>query len=302
MEQHLQPHHSGVGVLAGRRLGRAATPYLLSLPSWSYLLLFFLIPLGSMLALSVATGNPLVGYVYTGHFTEFHDAVARYHVQFLRSFYYGGASTIITLVVTYPVAYWIAFHGGRHKSTFLFLILLPFFVSFVIRTLAWEFILSDRGFLLGHLKSWGIIPERAYILSTQWAVIGGLVYNSLAYYVLPLYVALEKIDRRVVRAAGDLYAGPTSTFFRVILPLSSPGIFAGFLLVFVTNVGDFVNAQILGGPGTYMIGNVIQDSFFVNQDYPMAAALSSVLMLMLMVAIYLYARAFGTESIQEYAA
>ena len=277
-------------------------PYLLSLPSWAYLGLFFLVPLVSMLALSVATGNPLVGYTFTGHFAEFWDAIARYHTQFLRSFYYGGLSTVITLVITYPVAYWIAFHGGRHKATYLFLILLPFFVSFVIRTVAWQFILSDQGFVLGHLKSWGIIPQRAYILSTAWAVIGGLVYNSLAYYVLPLYVALEKIDRRVVRAAGDLYASPVNTFLRVILPLSSPGIFAGFLLVFVTNVGDFVNAQILGGTGTYMIGNVIQDSFFVNQDYPMAAALSSLLLLLLLVAIYLYARSFGTESIQEYSA
>jgi spermidine/putrescine transport system permease protein len=302
LEQHLQPHNPGVTFRGGRRLGRAAAPYLLSLPSWAYLLLFFLIPLASMLALSVATGNPLVGYSYTGHIAEFQDAIVRYHRQFLRSFYYGGFSTIITLLITYPVAYWIAFHGGRHKGTLLFLILLPFAVSFVIRTLAWQFILADRGLVLGQLKSWGIISQRAYILSTQWAVIGGLAYNSLAYYVLPLYVSLEKIDRRVVRAANDLYASPTSTFFRVILPLSSPGIFAGFLLVFVTNVGDFVNAQILGGPSTYMIGNVIQDNFFVNQDYPMAAALSSILMLLLMVAIFLYARAFGTESIQEYAA
>ena len=277
-------------------------PYLLGLPSWAYLALFFVIPLGSMLALSVAVGNPLVGYAYRGHFAEFLDAIVQYRLQFLRSFTYGGLSTVAALAIAYPAAYWIAFNGGRHKSTYLLLILLPFFVSFVIRTVAWQFILADQGFMLSHLKSWGLISQRAYILSTPWAVVGGLVYNSLAYYVLPLYVALEKIDRRVVRAAGDLYADPTSTFLRVILPLSSPGIFAGFLLVFVTNVGDFVNVQILGGPGTYMVGNVIQDSFFVNQDYPMAAALSSILMLLLVVAIYLYARAFGTESIQEYAA
>jgi spermidine/putrescine transport system permease protein len=178
----------------------------------------------------------------------------------------------------------------------------PFFVTFVIRVLAWEFILSDQGFVLGPLKSLGLIPQSAHILSTQWAVIGGLVYNSLAYYVMPLYVALEKIDRRVVRAAGDLFATPAVTFIRVIIPLSAPGIFAGFLLVFVTNVGDFVNADILGGTGTYMIGNVIQDSFFVNQDYPLAASLSSMLMFLLMLAIFLYARVFGTDTIQDYAA
>ncbi|SME99397.1 spermidine/putrescine transport system permease protein [Tistlia consotensis] len=285
-----------------RRIGKAAVPYLLGLPSWVYLLLFFLVPLASMLALSAAVGDPIVGYSYGGHFAEFLDAIGQYHRQLLRSFYYGALATLVTLAIAYPAAYWIAFHGGRHKSTYLFLIMLPFFVSFVIRTVAWQFILADQGFLFGQLKSWGLISDRFYILSTQWAVIGGLVYNGLAYYVLPLYVAIEKIDRRVVRAAGDLYADPASTFLRVILPLSAPGVFAGFLLVFVTDVGDFVNAQILGGPGTYMVGNVIQDSFFVNQDYPMAAALSSILMFLLMVAIFLYARAFGRERIQEYAA
>jgi spermidine/putrescine transport system permease protein len=206
------------------------------------------------------------------------------------------------LLVSYPVAYWIAFYGGRHKSTYLFLIMLPFFVSFVIRVLAWEFILSDQGFILGTLKQFGILPQSSRILSTQWAVIGGLIYNSFAYYVLPLYVVLEKLDRRLVRAANDLYASPVTAFMKIILPLSAPGIFAGFLLVFVTNVGDYVNAALLGGPGTYMIGNIIQDSFFQSQDYPMAAALSSILMLMLMVAILLYSKAFGTDTIQEYAA
>ena len=285
-----------------RWLGRgAATPYLLSLPSWLYLSVFFVVPLAAMLSMSLATGNPLVGYVFDWHFAEFARAVDQYWVQLVRSFWYGALSTFLTLVLTYPVAYWIAFHGGRHKGTVLFLILLPFFVSFVIRTLAWQFLLADQGLILGTLKSWGLLPQTTYLLSTPAAVIGGLVYNSVAYYVLPLYVALEKIDRRVVRAAGDLYASPASTFWRVVLPLSAPGIFAGFLLVFVTNVGDFVNAAVLGGPGTRMVGNIIQYNFFDAQNYPMAATLSSILMFLLIVAIYLYARVFGTESIQEYA-
>jgi len=285
-----------------RRLGRGAVaPYLLSLPSWLYLTVFFVVPLVAMLSMSLATGNPLVGYVFSWHFAEFARAVDQYWVQLVRSFWYGTLSTFLTLVLTYPVAYWIAFHGGRHKGTFLFLILLPFFVSFVIRTLAWQFLLSDQGLILGTLKSWGLLPETTYLLSTSTAVIGGLVYNSVAYYVLPLYVALEKVDRRVVRAAGDLYASPAQAFWRVVLPLSAPGIFAGFLLVFVTNVGDFVNAAVLGGPGTRMVGNIIQYNFFDAQNYPMAATLSSILMFLLIVAIYLYARVFGTESIQEYA-
>ncbi len=277
-------------------------PYLLSLPSWLYLAVFFVVPLVAMLSMSLATGNPLVGYAVTWHFVEFAKAVDQYWLQIVRSFWYGGLATFLTLVLTYPVAYWIAFHGGRHKGSILFLILLPFFVSFVIRTLAWQFLLSDQGLILGTLKSWGLLPQSTYLLSTSTAVIGGLVYNSVAYYVLPLYVALEKIDRRVVRAAGDLYASPASAFWRVVLPLSAPGIFAGFLLVFVTNVGDFVNAAVLGGPGTSMIGNIIQYNFFNAQDYPMAATLSSILMFLLIIAIYFYARVFGTESIQDYAA
>lgn len=285
-----------------RRLSRNLAPYLLSLPSWAYLAVFFVVPLGSMLGLALATGDPLDGYVLSDNFGEFVQAFSQYHAEFARSFLYGTISTVVTLLIAYPAAYWIAFHGGRHKSTFLFLLMLPFFVTFVIRVLAWEFILSDQGFVLGPLKSLGLIPESTHILSTQWAVIGGLVYNSIAYYVMPLYVALEKIDRRLVRAANDLYASPAVAFGRVIVPLSAPGIFAGFLLVFVTNVGDFVNADILGGPGTYMIGNVIQDSFFVNQDYALAAALSSMLMFLLLVAIFLYARVFGTDTIQDYAA
>jgi spermidine/putrescine transport system permease protein len=287
---------------ASRRLRarRAAVPYLLNAPSWIFLAVFFVIPLASVLALSVATGNPEVGYQYTGHVHEFVSAISTYQTQLIRSFWYGIASTVITLAISYPVAYWIAFYGGRNKSTYLFLMLLPFFVSFIIRTLAWEFILADQGMVLGHLKSWGLLPQSFHILSTSWAVIWGLTYNSLPYYVLPLYVAIERIDRRVVRAANDLYADTQRTFLRVILPLSAPGIFAGFLLVFVTNVGDYVNQQVLGGTGTYMIGSVIQDSFFTNQDYPMASALSSVLMLLLLVAIYLYARTFGTDTIQEY--
>jgi spermidine/putrescine transport system permease protein len=285
-----------------RRLRGKLAPYLLSLPSWVYLTAFFVIPLSSLLGMALANGDPLDGYTMSDNFSEFVDAFTSYKDSFFRSFWYGGLSTVITLVLAYPVSYWIAFYGGKHKATFLFLIMLPFFVSFVIRVLAWEFILSDQGFLFGTLKTLGLLPQSFHLLSTSWAIIGGLVYNSFAYYVLPLYVVLEKIDQRLVRAANDLYASPVTAFTRIVLPLSAPGVFAGFLLVFVTNVGDFVNADLLGGPGTYMIGNIIQDQFFVNQDYPMAAALSSLLMLLLLVAILAYSKAFGTDAIQEYAA
>lgn len=300
MEQHLQPHHPE---LAPSRftLRRRLAPYLLGLPAWVYLGLFFLVPLGAVLAVALETGNPDQGYILTWHWSELTSTISEYHVQFLRSFEYGAISTGIALVVSYPVAYWIAFHGGRYKSSLLFLVLLPFFVSFVIRTLTWEFILSDSGFVLGTLKRWHLLPQDYHVLSTSTAVIAGLTYNALPFMILPLYVALEQIDRRVVRAAHDLYANHAVAFVRVILPLSAGGIFAGFLLVFVTNVGDYVNAFILGGPGTTMIGNIIQTSYLTNLDYPTASALSAWLLLALLIAIAVYARVFGTRRIQEYA-
>jgi spermidine/putrescine transport system permease protein len=236
------------------------------------------------LSVSLQTGNPDSGYQLTWHFSEYASVISAYHTQFLRSFEYGAISTAAAFVITYPMAYWIAFHGGRHKSTYLLLILLPFFVSFIIRTLAWQFILSDRGFVLSALRDLHLIPAGTHVLSTPFAVIAGLTYNALPFMALPLY------------------ARPRMAFLRVILPLSAPGIFAGFLLVFVTNVGDYINASILGGPGTTMIGNIIQDAYLQNLDYPTAAALSSILMAALLIVIWLYARTFGTESLQEYAA
>jgi spermidine/putrescine transport system permease protein len=283
------------------RLRQRLTPYLLGMPGGVYLAVFFVVPLFAVLLVSLKTGNPDTGFRLTWHWHEYATALDLYHTQFVRSFAYAAISTALALVLAYPMAYWIAFHGGRHKSTYLLLMLLPFFVSFVIRTLAWEFILSDQGFVLGTLKDWHLLPRSTAVLSTRTAVIAGLTYNALPFMALPLYVALERIDRRLVRAAGDLYARPTASFTRVILPLSAPGVFAGFLLVFVTNVGDYVNAAILGGPGTTMIGNVIQTSYLQNFDYPMASALSSLLIAGTLIVIFLYARAFGTAQIQEYA-
>lgn len=281
-----------------RPRGRA-TPYLLGLPAWLYLVIFFVVPLVSVLVLSLETGNPVTGYSLTWHFGEFGSVVSAYGAELGRSFEYGVMSTGAAFVITYPMAYWIAFHGGRHKSTYLFLVLLPFFVSLVIRTLAWQFILSDDGIILGTLKNAGIVPAGTHLLSTPFAVVAGLTYNALPFMILPLYVAIEKIDRGVVRAATDLYSSPRAAFTRVILPLSAAGIFAGFLLVFVTNVGDYLNASILGGPGTTMAGNIIQNAYLDNQDYPTASALASILMAALLIVIWLYARTFGTEAVEE---
>ena len=282
------------------RLRRLAVPYALELPAGAWVVLFFVVPLVAILSVSLMTGNSIDGYTLTWHFDVYPSVVDTYSTQFARSFYYGLASTAISLVVMYPVAYWIAFHGGRHKSTLLLVILLPFFVSFVIRILTWQFILADEGVILGSLKDIGLLPSGFHVLSTPGAVIAGLTYDALPFMALPIYVALENIDRSHIEAAADLYASRRQQFLRVVLPLSAPGIYAGILLVAITNIGDYVSAAILGGPGTLMIGNIIQTQYVQNADYPTASALALILMVALLAGMYLYARAFGTRTIQEY--
>jgi spermidine/putrescine transport system permease protein len=277
-------------------------PYLMILPGGLWLLLFFVVPMVAMVSISLQQGNLLDGYQLTWHWQNYTDAIRHYHVQLLRSLEYGAIATVLQIVLAYPVAYWISFKGGRRKSVYLLLLLLPFFVSFVLRTISWKFMLADDGFVLSPLKHAGLLPEKFHVLATTPAVIGGLVYNYLPFMVLPLYVALERVDPRVVEASYDLYASRVQTFRKVIFPLSLPGVFAGVLMTFVPVSSDYVNASILGGTANTMIGNVIQDQFLVRQDYPMAAALSFTLMAVLLVGIFAYARALGTEEVLEVAA
>lgn len=277
------------------------TPYLLNLPAMGWMVVFFLVPLISIFSISLMTGDPITGYNLTWAFGVFPDAISTYTTQFARSFIYGGISTVLALVTMYPVAYWIAFHGGRRKALFLFLLLLPFLVSFIIRILVWQFILSDDGMVLSVLKHLDVIGENAHVLSTPLAVIIGLTYDMLPWMALPIYVALEKIDRDQIEAAGDLYATGWQQFRHVILPLSAPGMYAGILLVGITNIGDYLNAMLLGGPDTTMIGNIIQTQYVQNGNYPIASALSIILMALLLICVFIYARVFGVRTIQEYA-
>ncbi|MEU6484189.1 ABC transporter permease [Streptomyces sp. NPDC046887] len=287
---------------ARRRPVAALAPYLLVLPGWLWLAAFFVAPVLVMLSLSLQTGDFIDGFRQTFHIGTYGDALAAYHTQLVRSLLYGGAATVCCLLIGYPVAYWIAFRAGRHKSVYLFLLLLPFFVSFVIRTQSWNVVLADNGVVLGPLKHLGLLPADFHVLATPYAVIGGLAYNFLPFTVLPVYVALERVDPRLLEAAADLYAGRAATFARVVLPLSLPGVFAGVLLTFVPASADYVNAAILGGPSTTMIGNIIQTEYFTNLDYPGAAALSFLLMGTLLIAVFLYARALGTRDVLEVAA
>ncbi|MFE3450732.1 ABC transporter permease [Nonomuraea sp. NPDC059194] len=278
------------------------TPYLLILPGGLWLAIFLVVPMVFMASVSTQEGNVVDGFVQTFHFANFTDSLVQYQTQFLRSVGYGLAGTIISIALAYPIAYWIAFKGGARKSTYLLLVLLPFFVSFVLRTVSWKFLLADEGIVLQPLKAMGLVPGDFHVLQTTVAVVGGLVYNYLPFMILPIYVALERQDPRVVEAAQDLYATRTAAFRKIVLPLSLPGVFAGVLMTFVPMTADYVNAAILGGPQNTMIGNIIQTQYLVNNNYPTASALSFTLMAAMLVGIFAYAKALGTENVLEAAA
>ncbi len=286
----------------GHGLRARLAPYALIFPGGIWLLLFFVVPMATMLSLSLTEGDVVTGFQQTLHWQTYVDAISNYQDQLVRSLWYGFITTVLQIALAFPVAYWIAFRGGRHKSTYLFLLLLPFFVSFVLRTISWKFFLTDDGLLLRPLKGWGLLPDNFHILGTAPAVIGGLTYNFLPFMVLPIYVALERIDPRVVEAARDLYATPTQVFRRVILPLSLPGVFAGVLMTFVPASSDYVNSEVLGSSSTTMIGQVIQAQYLRSQNYPTASALSFALMAVLLVGIFIYARVLGTEDVLKVAA
>ncbi|WP_050997296.1 MULTISPECIES: ABC transporter permease [Frankia] len=292
---------AGAGAVRRRRAG-ALTPYFLVLPGGLWLAIFFVVPMAVMLSVSLQTGNVVDGFRQTFDLGIYADAITTYDTQFIRSLVFGLIATVTTILLAYPMAYWIAFHAGRNKSNYLFLVLLPFFVSFVIRTVSWKFLLADDGILLGNLKDAGLLPADFHVLATSFAVVAGLTYNFFPFMLLPIYVALERIDPRLLEAADDLYANRRGVFGRVVLPLSMPGVFAGFLLTFVPATSDFVNAYVLGGTNTTMIGNIIQTTYLTNADYPLASAVSFILMAVLLVGIFLYARLLGTRDVLEMSA
>ena len=279
-----------------RRL-RWLTPYLFLLPGGLWLAIFFVIPMLVMASVSLQEGSLSTGYALTWNFPVYAQVIGDWSTQFVRSLWYAGLVTVLTLAIGYPMAYTIAFRGGRFKNILLLLVILPFFTAFLIRTLSWKLILADNGFLLGGLKEIGLLEPAFRVLATPLAVISGLTYNFLPFMVLPLYVALEKIDPHLIEAGSDLYANRLQAFLRVTLPLSMPGVFAGSLLVFIPAVGDFINVEILGSRDTTMIGNVIQRLFIETNAYPEAAALGFVLMAVVFVLVGLYARAVGADAL-----
>jgi spermidine/putrescine transport system permease protein len=287
------------------RLLRAAPAYPLLLPGMLWLAVFFFIPMYYLLDMSTRTGNLIDGFQQTYHFANYTDAITSNKEQLTRSLIYAGSATLLAFLIAYPLAYVIAFRGGRFKNLLLMLVIAPFFTNYLIRTLAWETILADHGIVTTTAKSLHILSatdalgftsgER--LLATPLAVVTGITYNYLPFMTLPLYVSLEKIDKRLLEAALDLYANRARAFLRITMPLSLPGIFAGTLLTFIPAIGDYINAYLLGSTQTTMIGNVIQSKFLTFNDYPSAAALSFTLMAGILVFIIIYARLLGTEDL-----
>jgi spermidine/putrescine transport system permease protein len=276
---------------------RGLMPYVLLTPGLAFLAVFFLVPLGFLAYQSLESGNIDFGYAFTWSFGNYGSAFTDYRAEFIRSIEYAGIATILALVLSYPVAYWIAFRGGRWKNLLLLMIVAPFFVTYLIRTLAWETILSDNGLVVRTLQHLHLVSPGGHVLATGTAVVAGITYNFLPFMALPLYVSLEQIDHRLIEAAEDLYASNWKAFLKVTVPLSLPGVVAGTLLTFIPAAGDFINAQLLGAPQNHMIGNVIQSKFLELTDYPAAAAMSFILMGAIIVAVAAYARAVGTEQL-----
>ncbi len=329
-------------------------PYLLMAPGLLWLAVFFVLPNLQMVLMSLSTGSIGQGWTFAWDFDNYLGAFGRFPDNFRNSLVYGGMATLLCFLIGYPLAYGIAFRGGRYKTLLLFLVIAPFFTSFLIRTISWRILLGDQGPFLAVVRdTLGFVPDNFSVIGTPLAVVSGLTYQFLPFMVLPLYVALEKIDRRLIEAARDLYAGPwrrggaiagsvaggvlvalvlgglgyaafegggvvgfaaaiaagavvggligafliSESFVRVTWPLSLPGLFAGSILVFIPAIGDFVNVELLGNPKTQMIGNVIQNRFLQQNDYPTAAALSFILMAGILIAILIYARVLGTEEL-----
>jgi spermidine/putrescine transport system permease protein len=281
---------------AARR--RRRVPYFLLLPGLLYLLVLYVVPLVGLARMGLQSGNLVSGYQFTWEWDNFVQVFTTYRPQLLRSLLYSVSATIITLLVGYPLAYAIAFRTGRWKNLFLILLLVPFLIPFLLRTLAWRTILADNGLVVEAMKAIGLLPAQGgRLLATGWAVLAGLVYSFLPFMVLPIYVALEKIDRSLLEAAGDLYSTPTTAFWKVTWPLSITGVISGTLLTAIPAAGDYISVQLLGNPQQTMMGNVIENKFLSVIDYPAAAAISITLMLAIVIAVILYVRSVGTEEL-----
>jgi spermidine/putrescine transport system permease protein len=278
------------------RLRRRLVPYALLAPGALWLAIFFVIPMYFMGELALRSGSPAVGFVFDWNWANFPDSLQGNTEQIIRSFYYAGLATLLALLISYPLAYAIAKASPRWRILLLFAVIAPFFTTYLIRTIAWKTILADSSPVVDVLKTLALLPDDGRLLATSSAVIAGLTYNFLPFMILPIYASIERLDMRLVEAAKDLYASSGQAFLRVTLPITAPGIVAGVLLTFIPAFGDYVNAALLGGTSQSMIGNRIQSLYLFQRDYPEAAALSFLMMALILIIVVIYIRLAGTEA------
>jgi spermidine/putrescine transport system permease protein len=286
-------------VVDGETSRRRGWGWLLLVPGMLWLAAFFMFPTVQLFFTSLydPAGSYIDGYAMTWHFANYLDAITDTWNLFARSFMYAGISTVVCLILGYPLAYAIAFKAGKWKNVMLVLVIAPFFTNFLLRTLSWRAILADEGPVTSFLQTIAILPDDGRLLATPVAVIAGLIYNFLPFMTLPLYASLDKVDYRLIEAAGDLYSSPFTGFRKVTFPLSLPGVVSGTLLTFIPACGDYINAELLGTPREYMVGNRIQAAFLTEHNYPLAASLSIILMLIVLVMVIVYVRRAGTEEL-----
>ncbi len=280
-----------------RRRGKVG--YLLFIPAAVWLGLFFVIPFYSLAATSLYDqgGSDFRGWEVTYAFGNYVDALQDYWQPLVRALVYAATATLICLVLGYVLAYAIAFKSGRWKTLLLVLVIAPFFTSFLLRTLSWQLLLADDGFIVDVLQFLQILGDDGRLLATPFAVITGLAYNFLPFMVLPLFASIDKIDPRLIEASTDLYASPAAGFFKVTWPLSLPGVVSGTLLTFIPAAGDYINAQLLGSTNTRVIGGVIDGQFTDANNSAIAAALSMILMIIIVAMVFFYVRRAGTEDL-----
>jgi len=289
------------------RKKRNVLPYLLLTPGVLWLVVFFLIPIITAVSASIQTGSLDMGFNVTWDWSNYGTTFSKYSTEVWHSLEYSVACTVICLVLGYPLAYFIAFRGGRWKNLLMALVIAPAFTSFLIRTVAWETILSDHGWVTRVLMDlkvtnvmvhMGLLTNSHQLLNTPFSVIFGMVYNFLPFTVLPLYTSLEKIDSRLHEASADLYCSGLRTWRHVTWTLSLPGVVGGTLLTFIPAVGDYINAYMLGGPNTHVIGSVIENEALRDVfGYPVASAMGVMLTAATLIIVLTYVKKAGSEDL-----
>ena len=282
-----------------RRPGDGLATGVLILPGVLWLVALFLLPLAIIAVFSLGSVDQ------TGRITFAELGLANYEKAlnpdylsaFFRSIYYSLATTVLSLAIGYPVAYWISRYGGRHKILLLVLVMLPFWTSYLIRTYSWLIILRDDGVVNGLLLQLGLLSSPIEFINTDFAVILGMTYGFLPFTILPLFVSIDRLDFNLVQAARDLYASGRAAFLHVTLPLTMPGIVAASLLTFIPALGDFVTPDMLGGAQTTTIAKIVQIIFTTGRDWPYGSALGFVLMAITIAGTLLALRSLRREVI-----